>query len=100
MITVVATVEMTAAECWRMIKAAEVGRVLYTLDAMPIARPVRFSVQHANIVFSVEPGLALKILRGGTGSAALQVDDLFAGCGGGQNRDRVRHGRSAGSPAV
>lgn len=83
-------VEIDTRECWEVLRGARVGRLLYIDDALPMVRPVRFSVQGSTILFSVEPRVAAKILRGGEGFATFQVDDLPPGTMNG--RSVVVHG--------
>jgi nitroimidazol reductase NimA-like FMN-containing flavoprotein (pyridoxamine 5'-phosphate oxidase superfamily) len=44
------------AECLRLIASVPVGRIVYTLRALPAVEPVNFAVRDGDIVFRTEPG--------------------------------------------
>jgi nitroimidazol reductase NimA-like FMN-containing flavoprotein (pyridoxamine 5'-phosphate oxidase superfamily) len=44
------------AECLRLIASVPVGRIVYTLRALPAVEPVNFAVHDGDIVFRTEPG--------------------------------------------
>jgi uncharacterized protein len=76
MTSVTRRAELSPSECWEVLSTARVGRVLYTVEALPAAQPVRFVVRQKLIYFSLDPRSAARIMLPGVPFAALQVDDL------------------------
>lgn len=71
-----ACAELTSAECWDVLNAVRVGRVLYTFHALPAVHLVRCAVEQGQIIFSVDPITAARIMRGASTFAAFQADHV------------------------
>jgi nitroimidazol reductase NimA-like FMN-containing flavoprotein (pyridoxamine 5'-phosphate oxidase superfamily) len=52
-------VELTEAECWRLLKSALIGRVVFTYRAMPAIRPVNHLIDGRTIVIRTHLGAAI-----------------------------------------
>ena len=46
-------------ECLRLMASAPVGRIVYTVRAMPAVEPVNFALLNGQVVFRTEPGSKL-----------------------------------------
>lgn len=62
-------------ECLRLIASVPVGRIVYTLRALPAVEPVNFAVHDGDIVFRTEPGgkVAAAVRQA---VVAFEVDEL------------------------
>ena len=62
-------------ECLRLAASVPVGRIVYTLRALPAVEPVNFAVHDGDIVFRTEPGgkLAAAVRQA---VVAFEVDEL------------------------
>jgi hypothetical protein len=62
-------------DCLRLIASVPVGRIVYTLRALPAVEPVNFAVDDGDIVFRTEPGgqLAAAVRQA---VVAFEVDEL------------------------
>jgi nitroimidazol reductase NimA-like FMN-containing flavoprotein (pyridoxamine 5'-phosphate oxidase superfamily) len=70
--------ELTVAECWRLLASASLGRVVFTHRAMPAIRPVNHLVEHRTIVFRSHLGAAI-VSRAAAGDGSVvcyEADDL------------------------
>ena len=47
-------VALSAEDCWEVPKVAHVGRLLYTVNALPTAQVARFVVHDRLIIFSLD----------------------------------------------
>jgi len=75
--------ELTEAECWTLLGAASLGRVVFTHHAMPAIRPVNHLVDNRKIIVRSHMGAAI-VSRATTADGSVvcyEVDDL----------DPVRH---------
>jgi uncharacterized protein len=63
-------------ECLRLVASVPVGRIVYTLRALPAVEPVNFAVHDGHIVFRTEPGgtLAAAIRQAVVAFQADEVD--------------------------
>jgi nitroimidazol reductase NimA-like FMN-containing flavoprotein (pyridoxamine 5'-phosphate oxidase superfamily) len=52
-------VELTTAECWRLLEGAPLGRVVFTQHAMPAIRPVNHLVDRETVVIRSHLGAAI-----------------------------------------
>ena len=52
-------VELTEDECWRLLKSAPIGRVVFTHRAMPAIRPVNHLIDGRTIVIRTHLGAAI-----------------------------------------
>ena len=76
-------VELTRAECWRLLAGASLGRIVFSMNALPAIRPVNHLVDGEAIIVRSHLGAAI-VARAGTGDGtvvAYEADDL----------DPVRH---------
>jgi Pyridoxamine 5'-phosphate oxidase len=53
------TLELTAAECWDLLRGTSLGRVVFTMRAMPAIRPVNHLVEGRIIVIRSHLGSAI-----------------------------------------
>ena len=53
------TVELTPAECWRLLADAPMGRIVFTEHAMPAIRPVNHLIEDETIVIRSHLGAAI-----------------------------------------
>jgi Pyridoxamine 5'-phosphate oxidase len=53
------TLELTPAECWDLLRGTSLGRVVFTMHAMPAIRPVNHLVDGRTIVFRSHLGSAI-----------------------------------------
>jgi hypothetical protein len=75
--------ELTEAECWTLLGAASLGRVVFTHRAMPAIRPVNHLVDNRRIIVRSHMGAAI-VSRATAGDGSVvcyEADDL----------DPVRH---------
>ena len=72
-----ASVELTRADCLRLLASGSVGRVVFTERALPAAHPVNYLLDGDEVVFRTGDGgkLAAATLRK---LVAFQVDDIDA----------------------
>jgi hypothetical protein len=76
-------VELTVAESWRLLGSVSLGRVVFTMKAMPAIRPVNHLVDDETIIIRSHLGAAI-VGRAAAGDGAVvcyEADDL----------DPVRH---------
>jgi hypothetical protein len=69
---------LSTEDCWEVLKVAHVGRLLYTVNALPAAQMVRFVVRNRLIIFSLDPVSAARIMRVEFMFGAVQADDVSA----------------------
>lgn len=77
------TLELTRAECWQLLASASLGRVVFTMNAMPAIRPVNHLVDGETIIVRSHLGAAI-VAHAGTSDGTVvcyEADDL----------DPVRH---------
>jgi uncharacterized protein len=72
--------ELSAAECWRLLRTHEVGRLAVSITDHPDIFPVNYVVDGEGIVFRTGPGTKLAAAVLGTG-VAFEIDgyDALAG---------------------
>jgi nitroimidazol reductase NimA-like FMN-containing flavoprotein (pyridoxamine 5'-phosphate oxidase superfamily) len=75
-------VELTAAESWRLLAAASLGRIVFTQHAMPAIRPVNHLVDHERVVIRSHLGAAIVGRAAGDGAVVCYEADEI---------DPVRH---------
>jgi nitroimidazol reductase NimA-like FMN-containing flavoprotein (pyridoxamine 5'-phosphate oxidase superfamily) len=75
-------VELTTAECWRLLAGVSLGRIVFTQRAMPAIRPVNHLVDDGTVVIRSHLGAAIvgRTARAGT-VVCYEADDI----------DPVRH---------
>lgn len=74
--------ELTDAECWRLLRGTSLGRVVFTHRAMPAIRPVNHVVDDRKIIIRSHGSAAIVTRAVGEGSVVCyEADDL----------DPVRH---------
>jgi nitroimidazol reductase NimA-like FMN-containing flavoprotein (pyridoxamine 5'-phosphate oxidase superfamily) len=77
------TLELTRAECWRLLGSVSLGRVVFTMNALPAIRPVNHLVDDEMIIVRSHLGSAI-VGRAAAGDGAVvcyEADEL----------DPVRH---------
>jgi hypothetical protein len=78
-------VELTVAECWRLLGGVSLGRIVFTQRAMPAIRPVNHLVDGETIVIRSHLGAVIAERAGAAGQdgvvVAYEADDI----------DPVRH---------
>lgn len=75
-------IELTESECWELLAAAAIGRVVFTRHAMPAIRPVNHLIDGRTIVIRTHEGAAIASRAEGGGSVVCyEADEL----------DPVRH---------
>jgi nitroimidazol reductase NimA-like FMN-containing flavoprotein (pyridoxamine 5'-phosphate oxidase superfamily) len=85
-------------ECLRLIASVPVGRIVYTLRALPAVEPVNFAVHGGDIVFRTEPGGQLAAaLRQAV--VAFEADELDIGRRDGWSVTIVGTAREVTDPA-
>jgi len=57
--------ELPAAECWRLLETARVGRLVYVDEGVPVAHPVNFVKAGAGVVIRTGPGGNLRAAERG-----------------------------------
>lgn len=67
---------LTSRQCWDVIAGAWFGRLLYTRNAMPLARPVPYKLWNRVLILVMDQTVRRSIMTAGLGIAALQVDDF------------------------
>src|SRR3712207_4566269 len=67
--------ELPAAECWRLLGDARVGRLVYVDDGVPVAHPVNFVKAGAGVVFRTGPGGNLRAAERGD-LVGFEVDEI------------------------
>jgi nitroimidazol reductase NimA-like FMN-containing flavoprotein (pyridoxamine 5'-phosphate oxidase superfamily) len=75
--------ELTEGECWRLLKGASLGRVVFTHHAMPAVRPVNHLIDGRKVIIRSHLGAAI-VSRAAADDGAVvcyEADDL----------DPVRH---------
>ena len=89
---------LSAGECLRLIASVPVGRIVYTLRALPAVEPVNFAVHDGDIVFRTEPGgkLAAAVRQA---VVAFEVDELDFSCRDGWSVTIVGTAREVADPA-
>jgi nitroimidazol reductase NimA-like FMN-containing flavoprotein (pyridoxamine 5'-phosphate oxidase superfamily) len=75
------TVELTAAESWRLLAGAQLGRIVFTQHAMPAIRPVNHLVDDETIIIRSHLGAAIVDRAGDGAVVCYEADDI----------DPVRH---------
>ena len=76
------TVELTAAESWRLLAGASLGRIVFTQRAMPAIRPVNHLVDDETVIIRSHLGAAIVGRAAGDGTVVCyEADDI----------DPVRH---------
>ena len=60
-------IELDAAECWRLFRSAEVGRLAVSIANYPDIFPVNYVVDGETIVFRTGAGTKLAARRAGSG---------------------------------
>ena len=74
--------ELTAAESWRLLAGASLGRIVFTWHAMPAIRPVNHLVDNQTVIIRSHLGAAVTGRAGGDGTVVCyEADDI----------DPVRH---------
>jgi nitroimidazol reductase NimA-like FMN-containing flavoprotein (pyridoxamine 5'-phosphate oxidase superfamily) len=74
-------VELTTAECWRLLAGAQLGRIVFTQHAMPAIRPVNHIVDDETVIIRSHPGAAIVDRAGAGAVVCYEADDI----------DPVRH---------
>ena len=73
------TVELNAAECWRLLAGVSLGRIVFTWRAMPAIRPVNHLVDEESIIIRSHLGAAIVARSAGDGVVVCyEADDLDA----------------------
>lgn len=67
--------ELTRAECLELLRTQDVGRVVLTLDALPVVVPVGYQLQDGGIVLRTHTDSRL-VAAAVNAIVAFQVDDL------------------------
>lgn len=62
-------------ECWERLQHAEVGRLVVSVDALPLAFPVNFRLVERRIIFLTAPGTKLTAAVSGA-VVGFEVDDI------------------------
>ncbi|WP_189160780.1 pyridoxamine 5'-phosphate oxidase family protein [Lentzea pudingi] len=68
--------DLSTAMCWEVMRSAFTGRLLYTVNALPSALPVRIAVHQESILFAIDSKTAFQVLPHGHNFCALHVDDV------------------------
>ncbi|MFG2006213.1 pyridoxamine 5'-phosphate oxidase family protein [Spirillospora sp. NPDC048911] len=63
------------AECWTLLTAAPLGRIVFTDRALPAIQPVNFVVSGEDVIIRTSPGSKLAAVTRGT-IVAFEVDDF------------------------
>jgi hypothetical protein len=75
-------VALDDAECRRLLATPDFGRLVFTSEALPVVRPVRFCVRDGEVLIPAHPGGRLaRAVRGAV--VAFEVDSLDALTGAG-----------------
>ena len=53
------TLELTRDECWQLLREASLGRVVFTMNALPAIRPVNHIVEEGAIIIRSQLGSAI-----------------------------------------
>jgi nitroimidazol reductase NimA-like FMN-containing flavoprotein (pyridoxamine 5'-phosphate oxidase superfamily) len=53
------TLELTRDECWQLLREASLGRVVFTMNALPAIRPVNHIVEDETIIIRSQLGSAI-----------------------------------------
>ncbi|MFC4913908.1 pyridoxamine 5'-phosphate oxidase family protein [Actinomadura gamaensis] len=65
-------------QCWMLLRNSEVGRVVYTQNALPAIAPVNYTLHGRDVVIRTAPGSKLDAaLRGAV--VAFEIDQIDAG---------------------
>lgn len=56
--------DLSPDECFRLLAAAHVGRLVYQDDLGPLAVPVNYAMDGQDIVFRIEGGWSVAVLHG------------------------------------
>lgn len=76
------TVQLTEDECWVLLGSVSLGRVVFTMNALPAIRPVNHLTDDKTIIFRSHLGAAIMQRAAGDGAVVCyEADDL----------DPVRH---------
>jgi len=67
--------ELEEKECWELLQAREVGRVVYNDDRGPTVAPVTYVVDEGSVLFRVSPYTGLARHLPGS-RAAFEVDEM------------------------
>jgi nitroimidazol reductase NimA-like FMN-containing flavoprotein (pyridoxamine 5'-phosphate oxidase superfamily) len=67
--------ELSRDECDRLLAASQIGRVVMTADALPVALPVNYSYDGSEIVFRTGEGAKMSAAREGV-VVAFEIDDF------------------------
>jgi len=65
-------------ECWRLVKATDLGRLAFDMAGWPLVLPVNYLVDGDDVVIRSDPGRKLAAARRQV-HAALQVDSIDRG---------------------
>jgi hypothetical protein len=84
-------VELTEGECWRLLAAAPIGRVVFTHHAMPAVRPVNHLVDGRKIVIRTHLGAAIASRAGDTAPDGAGSPPGSVVCYEADDLDPVRH---------
>ena len=74
------TADLSAAECWRLLRDSEVGRLAVLVDGRPDVFPVNHVVDHGTVVIRTGAGTKLSATPHGA-AVAFEVDGYDAGAG-------------------
>jgi uncharacterized protein len=69
--------ELSRAECLEQLQRCSVGRVAFTVDALPAVRPVNYAVSGNKVLFRTTPGGTLARACDGA-VVAFEVDEIPA----------------------
>jgi hypothetical protein len=72
---IVHLVELDEAECIRLLAGREIGRVVFTFDALPAAHPVSYLLDAEEVIFRTGDGSKLAAATRGA-VVAFQVDQI------------------------
>ena len=75
-------VELTTAESWRLLASTSLGRIVFTLHAMPAIRPVNHLIDNETVIIRSHLGAAIAGRTAGDGAVVCYEAD---------NIDPVRH---------
>jgi len=89
--------QLTMAECLRLLASVQVGRIVYTMRALPAVDLVYFAVDGGDIVIRTDPDSALAAATHHT-VVGFQADEVDAATGRGWSVMAV--GRSRPQPSV
>jgi hypothetical protein len=70
------TVELTAAESWALLAGTSLGRIVFTLHAMPAIRPVNHLVDKQQVIIRSQLGTAITGRAGDGAVVCYEADDI------------------------